>query len=129
MGQAVSITINDTINALTQKTLKSQHLQRTYTIKKARVHFALGQERLVRIRIIASIDDSIPTDQVPYGTNVLVQYTEKEYLVGNDTIIELELDYRVDTRSSWIKLHAVNNDYYRHSIIAEIILDMDIPGE
>ena len=124
-SERTTINFIDTVNGEHQKTLVSQHIQRAYKIKRLTATFAPGANRQLYLRFFISLDSTAPTTSQPTGTNILAQHSQQSYIIGDDCTIEFNLDVPYSERSSWIKVHANNDDSYQHSIIAAVEIEFE----
>jgi len=119
----------DTVDANSNKTVVSTHLRVPYWIKYHRVRFPEGTERKLKIYLYYSWDPETPTTQPPEGHNFLSDYAATPYIVGDGETVEGPDESLVREMGSWLKVYAVNEDSFEHTIDVDITIDMIIEPE
>lgn len=116
-----------TVSARSGLTLVSDRIGHPYTVRRLMVTFAEGQQNLVLLRFFVSIDDAAPTTERPGGTNLLQEQGQVDYLVGDGVHKTLNHTLRVDEGNTWLKVYAVNDDFYDHAVDVQLEIDIGEP--
>jgi len=100
-------------------------MMRPFVTKRMHVHFAKGCQGLLGIEVWISTDDEAPSSGEPSGVNLLDDYGQVGRLVGDGQTKILE--HSVDQREggSFLKVRAVNNDWYDHGVNVEVEIEVD----
>lgn len=108
-------------------TLVSQRLRFPYVLENLRVKFALGHVGLVQHRFFVSDDELAPTTEQPSGSNILKQYGNVDYVIGDDDVLELKDETHVTRQGTYIKVFVTNSDTVTHTInVVATIEDMRV---
>ena len=110
------LSFQGSVAASSRVTLVSVRIGFPYQVKNIRVKYALGQAGLVQHTFFVSNDDAAPTDAKPSGQNILAQYGNVDYVVGDDDVLEMRDETFVSRMPTWIKVHAYNTDTSTHTI-------------
>jgi len=89
--------------------------------------FAPGVDRLMNLYFFVSPDKTAPTDARPNGTNILAQHGQVSYISGDDERKEFSFEALFPERGYYLKVFAVNNDTFEHTIDAQITVELLIP--
>jgi len=123
MGQMFTLHFHDTVNALSEKTVVSERIMFPFVIQRVAIGFAPGCNRLVRIKIFVSGDDSAPSSGEPSGTNIFAQYGQRDYVVGDDAVVEFPHQIDVPERGMFLKVYANNLDSNDHTIDTHVTIE------
>ena len=117
-------TINfvDTVTAGSAKTVTSKVISRGFTVFAVRIAFALNTNRLLKVRVIVSPDDSCPTSLPVNGTNLLLNNSPEPYIVGDDEAKYILKCYHQDEGNAFIKVFAENSDGYDHTLDVQVFV-------
>ena len=105
------------------KTLVSQLLRFPYVVEKIRVKFALGHSATTQHRFFVSPDKEAPTGNVPTGRNILSQWGNVDYVVGDDDVLDLKDETHVVEKGTYLKVYASNSDSVTHTV--NVIMTID----
>ena len=129
MGQLFTLHFYDTVTALSEKTVVSSRIMFPFVIHRISIGFPPGSNRLVQIKIFVSADDEAPTTGEPSGTNIFAQYGQKDYVVGDDAVVEFPHQIDVSERGMYLKVYANNLDSYDHTIDVHVTIERKQEGE
>lgn len=118
-----------TVNGGARTTPISQHITFPYTIRHITIAFPPGCDNLVQATPLVCLDDSQPTTALPPGTALLAQISPTIYVVGDDNVLQLPLNHRVETIGTWLKLHLYNTDIQPHTVTALIAIEELLPED
>ena len=114
------------VPANTQMSLVTSPLHFRYTIKEVEIGFALNCQRLLQVKIFIGRDSQVPTGQEPSGINIVPDYAQNDFFVGDDVTMKFPMDYEVDTPPSWIKVYASNLDLVNtHTLDVKVIVEIE----
>lgn len=111
-----------TVGANAQNTAVSQHITLPYSIRQIVIYFPPGCDNLVQVTPILALDDSVSTSGLPPGYLLLTEFSQTPYILGDDAVIPIPLDHRVETKGTWLKLFLDNSDLDAHTISATLSL-------
>lgn len=113
-----------TVSAASELTLACPRIGTPYTVKSITATFPLGCINLVQLSFFAAIDDDEPTTGRPSGTSLLQDYGQVDYIVGDDTKKELQHEVDVIDRVTFLKVHALNEDFSDHNVDVQMTIDI-----
>lgn len=117
---------DEAIPANTEMSLVTNPLHFRYTIKEIEIGFALNCQRLLQVKVFVGRDSQVPTGREPPGINIVPDYAQNNYFVGDDITMRFPVDYGVDTPPSWIKVYANNLDLVNtHTLDVRIIIEIE----
>ena len=117
------LSFQGSVTAGERVTLVSVRLGFPYQIKHIRVKFALGHTGLVQHTFYVSNDNAAPTTTIPSGQNILAQYGNVDYVIGDDDVLDMSDETFVSRMPTWLKVHAYNADTATHTINALITIE------
>jgi len=123
-SRLVSIPFFSTVAASSNKTLVSKRITSAFRTHRVWTSFAPGTNRLLKLYFFISYDDSAPTTEQPKGTNILQTLGYTEYIVGEDEAKWFDLEVPQETRGAYLKVYAVNEDTYGHTIDAIVTIEI-----
>lgn len=123
-NRLVTTSFFGTVSASSKKTLVSKHITSAFIVKKIRASFAPGVNRLMKLYFFISYDPSAPTTEEPLGVNVLAQTGQVTYLTGEDEFKEIEPNVKDTSKAAYLKVYAVNDDTFEHTIDAQVTIEM-----
>jgi len=112
-----------TVNANGEVTLVSPRIATPFCLKRLLVRFAPGCENLVALRFYISLDDQAPSSGKPSGLNILDDYGQVNYIVGDDVLKDLEHEVESPGGGAYLKVYAINTDAYPHSIDVQMFIE------
>ena len=124
MARLSTISFFDTVVANSNKTLVSKRITQKFTIKRIRASFALNTNRTLKLRFFISATTEAPTTKEPEGLNVLKQLGQVDFIVGDDEVKEFPIEIREFTKGARIKIYAENTDSFKHTIDAQITIQL-----
>ena len=117
------LSFQGSVTAGARVTLVSVRLGFPYQIKHIRVKFALGHTGLVQHTFYVSNDNAAPTTTIPSGQNILAQYGNVDYVIGDDDVLDMSDETFVSRMPTWLKVHAYNTDTATHTINTLITIE------
>lgn len=129
MEQTFSLFFHGTCEALAQKTLVSKNIRFPFKTKSIRVAFAPGTNRQMRIKIFLAQDPDAPSSGQPTGTNLLAEYGQVDYVIGDDGWRRFEHEVFIPTRNNWLKIYSDNRDIFAHTVDVMITIETQIEEE
>lgn len=122
-GDSVSIPFSGTVAAGARVTLTSKIIGFPYKTRRFRVSFPLNTSRTLRVSFHVCSDPSTPADGEPVGDNVFKPYGQVTYVVGDDEVKDYDLELRIKTSGTYIKVHGYNTDSFEHTIDACVFIE------
>jgi len=123
-GDIVTVNFVAQIAASTAQTFISRLIKRNFFLLGVRMSFNLGQDRKVHHYISVSEDDSLPGSLPISGFNPLSEFSEYDYLTGNDDFKEVYCYAPSRRRDSYIKLFVDNQDVFEHDVDVQVFLEI-----
>ena len=123
LGRAVTISFFGKVSAGSKKTLVSRRINVPFGTKRVRASFAPGVNRLMQLYFYISPDPSAPTTSPPTGYNILAQTGQADFITGDDEIKDFQMEIMELTRGQYVKVYAVNEDTYPHTIDVQITVE------
>lgn len=113
----------NSIGATTAKTEVSRRVSYPFRIRKIKIHFPIGCEYNVRVKVFISNDTHTADDIEPTGLDVFELLANNEPVRGNDEVLEIECDVRVRDRGKYIHVYALNTDVNSHNILSVVEIE------
>ncbi len=104
-------------------TLVSQQISEPFRVVGSRCKFADGCGNKVRLEFLVAPDGDAPASGRPNGASILADYGQVPYVCGNDEEIILHHDVEVPEGNSWVKVYAVNLDFFAHDVLAQVFIE------
>lgn len=123
LGRLVTISFFGQVSASSNKTLVSQRINVPFRTTRIRASFAPGVDRLMRLYFYISPDPSAPTASAPTGYNILAQTGQATYISGDNEVKDFQMEIMEITRGQYVKVYAVNEDTYEHTIDVQITVE------
>ena len=123
IGRQVTTSFFDEVAAGSKKTLVSKRITVPFSTKRIRCAFPPGVNRLMKLYFYVSPDSSAPTTAPPTGYNILAQTGHAAYITGDADIKDFLMEIMEFTRGQYIKVYAVNEDTYPHTIDVQITVE------
>ena len=123
-SRIITIPFFGTVSANSRTTLTSKRIDYPIRTLKVRASFPAGANRLVKLYYFISPDDETPTDKFPNGVNLFAELGENVYIVGDDNEVILDHMSEMLTGGNYLKVHAINEDTYDHTIETQMTLKM-----
>jgi len=124
-----TLQFHGTCSAYGELTIVSDKVNTPFVIRKYHIGFAPGCDRLLQIKVFISPDPTAPSVGEPTGTNVFAQFVANPYIIGDDSVVEIEDNTYVKQRGVWLKVYAKNEDSYDHTVDVRITIDIEYPQE
>jgi len=112
-----------TVSANSEVTLVSPRIATPFCVRRILVCFAPGCENLVFLRFFYSLGSDAPSSGAPSGVNILSDYGQVDYIVGDDVLKDLEHEVEVPGGGAYLKVYADNDDAYPHSIDVQMFIE------
>ena len=106
--------------------LVSSRISRPYDVHEIHAKFPAGSNNLLKLRLYESPDDQAPTSGAPSGVSMLADYGQVDYVVGDDDFKWVRHHVVIDTGGSYLKVYAVNDDFYEHDVDVQILIGEDV---
>ena len=103
-----------------QTTLVSRRIDVPFVVQEITLRFPPGAQNLLSLALWLSPDDEAPTTGDPTGTNLLQEYSQATAIRGDAIQITLRHHAHTDVAGMYLKVVAVNDDWYDHAIDAAI---------
>lgn len=113
------------VSAMGEKTLASGKIDYPFVLRHIQVGFAQGCNRLLRIYIYTSLDGNPQKIGVPSGTNVFAGLGNIDYIVGDNSLIDLDHDIPIKGRPTYLKVYANNLDPNDHMIDVRLTIERE----
>jgi hypothetical protein len=123
-SRRITVTFLGTCLARGVRTLVSRRIGSPFRTAAITVTFPVGTLNLLALTPYISEDETAPAVGPPSGLSLLQQHGQVDYLVGDGE--QITLDHQVDVPESgtWLKVYAVNTDFYDHQVNAQIEIDL-----
>ncbi|MCK9599471.1 MAG: hypothetical protein M0R06_10550 [Sphaerochaeta sp.] len=108
--------------------LSSSRISSPFTVRTIKASFALNTNRLLQLKFFISPDPSCPTTGEPTGFNILEEYGQVSYIVGDDEQKVLDHNAESQTFPKWLKVYAVNSDGFEHTVDVQITIELSDKG-
>lgn len=112
-----------TVSANSDQTLVCPRIATPFSLKRLLVRFAPGCENLLKLRFYISLDAHAPTLGAPSGVNILEDYGQVNYLVGDDVLKDIEHEVDCAEGGAYLKVFADNDDSYPHSVDVQMFIE------
>lgn len=118
----ITITFFGTCSASSEETLVSKIIGIPFVTVEFNASFALGTDREMELYFYAAADDHDPSSGKPSGINLLDTLGQVSYITGDDESKRLLHSVDFPDPPTFLKLYAINNDTFDHTIDANIII-------
>jgi len=123
-GHIATVSFLATVDPSSSVTLVSKRISRPFRLFLIRPHFALNCNRTLRLSFYIAPDDSAPTTKPITGSNVLSEFSQTDYVVGDDEYKELYQHFYSQSAGAYLKIHAQNTDSAAHTIDAQLFIEL-----
>lgn len=124
-----TLVFHGTVAANSNKTLVSQRLSFPFATRELRAHFALNTNKQLKLEFWVSPDSSAPTAKPLTGHSFLSTLGEVAYIVGDDETVSVPYHVLIPDVGMYLKVFAVNEDSYEHTVDAMIFITRDVEVE
>lgn len=125
MGALRTLTFHGTCPARSEVTLVSGRIPVPFAIHRVRAHFPAGCINLLALRLYSSEEPTAPTTGSPTGLSLLGIFSQVDYLVGEGETKDMEQVLHIPESGTWLKVYAVNTDYYDHSVDVQVTIEIN----
>ena len=122
--QTATISFAGTVTAGTGLTLVSPRIASPFRVEKVLASFALNTNRTVQIKPFVAIDDAAPTTTEPSGINILEEFGQVNYVVGDDEQKEILQQFTNVTGGGYVKIYANNTDTFDHTVDVVVTISL-----
>lgn len=100
-----------------------------YVLRKVHCRFPIGCVDKLKLRFFVSPDDDTPSSGAPNGYSMLREHGQVDYILGDGDQKDLEHEVEVAESGTFLKVYAVNDDYFAHLIDVQMTLEVMIRKE
>lgn len=118
-----TVSFNGVCSARSTVVLTTPRITHPYKIVRIHCRFPVGCINELRLRFYTSPDDDVPSSGPPNGVSMLREYGHVDYVVGDGDSKSMDHDLDVAESNSWLKVYAVNDDYYDHAVDVQMTLE------
>jgi hypothetical protein len=119
------ISFSGTATARAQTTLVSQPIMRPFHIERIDIRWPVGTQNYLKLSFFLSPDAEAPTAGEPTGLNLLREYGQVDYVRGDGLTASLPHMILSPTSPAYLKVKAVNDDYYDHAVDVTVVIRTD----
>lgn len=119
-----TISFFGTCSANSEETLVSQRIMTPFRVSQITANFALNTNRTLQLGFFLSPDKSDPSSGEPSGFNILDEYGQVDYIVGDNEQKILHNNASSDTFPSWLKVYANNTDAHDHTVDVQVEIEL-----
>jgi len=123
-SRLVTMSFFGSVSASSKNTLVSEYINVPFRTRVVRASFAPGVNRLMKLYFFISQDKEAPTTEEPKGTNLFAQLGQVRYITGDDEFKEFPHQVPYHEAGSYLKIYAVNDDTYDHTIDCQITIEL-----
>jgi len=124
-----TIPLAGTCPARGELTIASRRIRTPFTLRRLRATFTPGCQGLLSLRFFLSEDPTEPATGPPTGLSILSEYSATDTLVGDGDAKDLETELDQPLGGTWLKVYAVNDDWYQHAVDVQITFDQTTEGD
>jgi hypothetical protein len=108
--------------ASSELTLVSPLISHPFEIKRIKARFTQGSNNLMKLKFFISPDSDAPASGEPNGMNLLADYGQVDYIVGNNDTKEIEHNVVQPEGNYTLKVYANNEDTFEHDIDVQMTI-------
>lgn len=123
-NQIITLPFHDICPADSNITLVSRKLSFPFKTRRIVASFALNTNCLLELRYVIGQGDAAPTATQPDGVDLLSLFGHVGYLTGDDSDFSIEHQFSVDTFPNYLKIYAINNDAFQHTILSFVEIEV-----
>ena len=112
-----------TVPSRSEVVLSSRCIVYAYRLKRIACRFPPGCQNLVKLRFLIADDSSVGIGAAVSGVSVLRENSDVDYVVGDDDTKIIDHEVSRPTTSSYLKVHAVNDDFSDHWVDVQITIE------
>ena len=124
MDAIKTVAFAGTVAARSSQVLVSKRIGTGFGLRRIHATFPPGCINLVYLRFYISPDDDAPASGHPTGVSVLRDYGQVDYVIGDDQKKELEHHVEQPEGGYYMKVYAVNDDYYAHAVDVQMFIEL-----
>jgi len=109
--------------ARAEKVLVTPRITYPYVVRKIHCRFPVGTINLLFLRFYVSKDDDAPSSGEPNGYSMLREHGQVDFIRGEGDEKTLEHEVEVTEQGTYLKVYAVNEDYYDHDIDVQMTIE------
>lgn len=109
--------------ARSEKVLVTPRITYPYLVKKIHCRFPVGTINLLLLRFYVSRDGDAPSSGAPNGYSMLRELGQVDYIRGEGDEKNMLHEVEVTEQGTYLKVYAVNNDYYDHDIDVQMEIE------
>lgn len=118
-----TVSFSGTCSARSQIVLVTPRITYLYVVSKIHCRFPVGCINLLRLRFYVSPDDDAPSTGAPNGFSMLRELGQVDYILGDGDEKDMVHEIEVDESGTYLKVYAVNDDYFPHLIDVQMTLE------
>lgn len=118
-----TVSFHGSCAARSSKVLVSKAITTAYIISEIHATFALGCVNKLRLEFLIAHDDEAPSTGKPSGVSVLADYGQVAYVIGDNSKKIMGHNVESDSGGTYLKVYAVNDDFYDHDIDVQIMIN------
>lgn len=118
------VTFAGSVGPASQVTLVSQRISTPFMIRRIAAYFALNTNRTLQLSFFISPDDAAPTSGRPSGFDILAEYGQVNYWVGDDILKDFSCEAASLSSPAFLKVVAANSDAFDHTI--DVVIEIEI---
>ena len=119
-----TVSFSGTCTARAEKVLVSPFISHPFTIKRIHCRFPKGCDDKMKLRFYVSPDKDAPTSGEPNGSSMLRDYGQVDYILGDGDTKDMDHEVEMSEGGSYLKVWAVNTDYYPHLIDVQMYIEV-----
>jgi len=120
-----TVSFSGSCAARSKNTFVSKRISTPFRLSDIHATFSVGCENKLQLSFYISTDPSESTSAKPSGISILRDYGHVDYVIGNNTKKELKHNLVQKEAGSYLKVFAVNDDYYPHKIDVQIFIEIE----
>jgi len=119
-----TVSFSGTCLARAEKVLVTPRITYPYVVRKIHCRFPIGTANLLLLRFYVSRDKDAPSSGEPNGYSMLREHGQVDYIRGEGDEKDLEHEVKVAEGGTYLKVYAVNEDYYDHDIDVQMTIEL-----
>lgn len=119
-----TIPFSGTVEAGSELTLACPLISSPFRIVDIVTSFPLNTNRTVQQKFFVSDDDNEPTSGEPSGFNILDEFGQVDYVVGDDEQKLIRHSFYARQGNAHVKVYANNTDSFDHTVDVIITIEL-----
>lgn len=124
-GNIKTVSFSGVCAARAKNTFVSKRISTPFKLSDIHATFSIGCEDKLQLSFFISTDPSESTAGKPSGISILRDYGQVDYIIGNNTKKELKHNVEQRESGSYLKVYAVNDDFYQHKIDVQMFIEIE----